>query len=207
MAGMSTIPPAVAELVVLVDDDGSALGTRPKSDVHTTTTPLHLAFSCYAFNARGDVLVTERAGDKKTWPGVTTNTCCGHPAPDEDLGDAVVRRLAQELGIVAGRPSLILPRFRYRAVMDDGIVENELCPVFLVHYDGPDPEPNPFEVARAQWIPWPSFVQFVKEGGAVSPWCRDQVELLSRFGDEPARWPVGDVSELPTAARYAIDPS
>ncbi|MGA9873844.1 MAG: isopentenyl-diphosphate Delta-isomerase [Rhodococcus sp. (in: high G+C Gram-positive bacteria)] len=203
---MHTTRPAVTEHVVLVDDHGHALGTQLKSTVHTTSTPLHLAFSCYVFNPRGEVLITRRAGHKKTWPGVTTNSCCGHPGPDEDLGDAVVRRLEQELGIAVTPPRLLLPGFRYRAVMDDGIVENELCPVFGVVYDGADLDPDPTEVDDARWIPWTEFSRFVADGGAVSPWCEEQMNQLRIFGDDPLAWPVGDPSGLPAAASYSATP-
>lgn len=201
---MPTTSPLVTEYVVLVDEDGRAVGTSPKSTVHTTDTPLHLAFSCYVFNSNSEVLITQRAGHKKTWPSVTTNSCCGHPAPDEDLGGAVVRRLHQELGIAVTGTRLLLPDFRYRAVMDDGIVENELCPVFGVVYDGPDPDPNPAEVSHAEWIPWRTFVEFVHDGGSVSPWCREQMPRLQSLGDEPLQWPDGEFSALPAAARFDI---
>ena len=49
------------ELVVLLSEDGAAIGTAPKAEVHTTDTALHLAFSCYLLNDRGEVLVTRRA--------------------------------------------------------------------------------------------------------------------------------------------------
>ncbi|WP_354563009.1 MULTISPECIES: isopentenyl-diphosphate Delta-isomerase [unclassified Rhodococcus (in: high G+C Gram-positive bacteria)] len=191
----------LTEEVVLLDDAGRKLGTQAKSTVHTTTTPLHLAFSCYVFNGKDEVLVTERAHHKSTWPGVTTNSCCGHPGPGENLGDAVLRRLSQELGIEAGGVRLLLPDFRYRAVMANGIVENELCPVFGVVYDGPAPKPNPEEVSRADWVPWQQFSRFVAEGGAVSPWCREQMERLHALGESPARWPAGDPNSLPIVVR------
>ena len=70
---------------MLVDDDGNPVGTAEKATVHGARTPRHLAFSCYGFDGEGRLLVTRRARDKVTFPGVRTNTCCGHPAPDEPL--------------------------------------------------------------------------------------------------------------------------
>ena len=70
-----------AELIVLVDDDGTPIGTMPKPLVHHGETPLHRAFSAYLFDDAGRLLVTRRAEDKQTFPGMWTNTVCGHPAP------------------------------------------------------------------------------------------------------------------------------
>ncbi|HEY0807811.1 MAG TPA: isopentenyl-diphosphate Delta-isomerase, partial [Pseudonocardiaceae bacterium] len=76
------------EHVILLDQDGNSIGTADKATVHHTETPLHLAFSCYLFDRRGRVLLSQRALAKKTWPGVWTNSACGHPAPGEELADA-----------------------------------------------------------------------------------------------------------------------
>ena len=140
------------ERVVLLDEDGRGVGTTDKATVHHEETPLHLAFSCYLFNPRGELLLTRRALSKPTWPGVWTNTCCGHPAPAETPRDAVLRRLSDELGIEVGDVELVLPAFRYRAVMGNGMVENEMCPVFRAITEV-TARPNPDEVEEVRWVP------------------------------------------------------
>jgi isopentenyl-diphosphate delta-isomerase len=183
-----------AERVVLLDESGRAIGTADKATVHHRGTPLHLAFSCYVFDA-GRLLLTRRALSKRTWPGVWTNTCCGHPAPGEPIEDAVRRRLDAELGLSVGTVDLILPAFRYRAVMDDGTAENEMCPVFRAVWQGPV-RPDPGEVDACEWVAWSDMPD-----RPVSPWCELQVAELARLGGVPAEWPAGDPARLPPAVR------
>ena len=163
------------EEVVLVDEHGNALGFAPKSEVHTHDTPLHRAFSCYLMNEQGQVLVTRRALAKKTWPGVWTNSFCGHPGRDEATTAAVVRRAADELGTSITAPLLALPDFRYRAVDASGIVENELCPVFIANVTDTI-RPNPAEVAEWSWVDRTALVTAVRSMPfAFSPWMALQL--------------------------------
>ncbi|MEU7000348.1 isopentenyl-diphosphate Delta-isomerase [Nonomuraea sp. NPDC046570] len=189
------------EHVVLVDGAGNAIGTAPKMSVHGPDTPLHLAFSSYVFDENGRVLLSRRAAHKITWPDVWTNSCCGHPLPGEPLDQAVLRRLSYELGLTVERADLLLPRFSYRAVMGNGIVEHELCPVYRVVVSG-DAHPNPEEVGETAWMPWKEFVEGVRSRLlAISPWCLEQVPHLDELGADPLTWPVADPEELPPAAR------
>ncbi|WP_197093513.1 isopentenyl-diphosphate Delta-isomerase [Nonomuraea sp. SBT364] len=193
------------EHVVLVDGSGHALGTAPKLSVHSEHTPLHLAFSSYVFDRSGRVMLTRRASHKLTWPGVWTNSCCGHPMPGEPLDHAVIRRLSYELGLKVERADLVLPRFSYRAVMDNGVVEHELCPVYRVMADNAE-SPNPDEVDETRWMPWQVFADGVLNGLlAISPWCREQVPLLAALGPDPLAWPAAPDAELPPAARVRLD--
>jgi isopentenyl-diphosphate delta-isomerase len=174
------------ELVVLLDAEGRPIGSLPKDEVHHADTPLHLAFSIYVFDAGGRVLATRRALTKRTWPGVWTNSCCGHPAPGEEVAAAARRRLRQELGLAPERLDLVLPEFAYRAVAADGVVENERCPVYLAQVGG-DPDPDPAEVAEWRWVPWPTFRTVATEAPwALSPWTAAQVRQLDRAGVAPA---------------------
>lgn len=138
------------ERVVLLGEDRAPIGTELKHLVHTANTPLHLAFSCHVLNAAGEVLVSRRALGKRTWPGVWTNSFCGHPQPDEPMEDAVARRAQDELGLSVREIRAALPDFRYRATDASGIVENEVCPVYLAVTDE-DPHLNPEEVMDIHW--------------------------------------------------------
>ncbi len=188
------------ESVVLLDEAGRALGARDKAAVHGAHTPLHLAFSCYVFNTSGQFLLTRRADTKRVFPGVWTNSCCGHPEPGEALPNATRRRVRQELGITLSRVILLLPRFRYRAEMN-GIAENELCPVYAGFSDDVL-IPDPAEVADIKWTDWADFSEQVRAGEQqVSPWCAMQVAELAALGPEPPHWPAASPEDLPLAAR------
>lgn len=188
------------ENVVLLDESGHACGTAAKASVHHAQTPLHLAFSCYLFNSEGQFLLARRAESKRTWPGVWTNTCCGHPAPGESMSDSVQRRLRQELGIDTAKLALVLPRFRYEARMANGVAENEVCPVYAAYSDV-DPDPDPAEVAEVTWVDWDEFCAAVRTGRQpISPWCALQLAELTALGGRPPTWSPADAADLPPAA-------
>ena len=169
-------------LVVLLDEDGRPCGTARKDEVHTRNTALHLAFSCWVFDQDGRTLVTRRSPAKLTWPGVWTNSFCGHPEPGEDLADAVTRRGWDELGARLTDVRSVLPQFRYRAVSASGIVENEVCPVYTARLASAV-DPHPDEVAELRWMT----LNDLREGTAserelYSPWMLDQLDQLGPLG-------------------------
>lgn len=165
------------ELIVLVDGRGRPIGSAPKLASHHADTPLHLAFSCFVFDDAGNFLVTRRALAKKVFPGVWTNSCCGHPAPGEAMEDAIRRRLHDELDMQTDRLTLALPDFRYTARYL-GIMENEFCPVYLAHTSQP-PQPNPAEVADYRWLAWDGWLAEIKRRPRrYSKWSREETAQL-----------------------------
>ncbi len=166
------------ELVVLCTEDGKEAGTARKTEVHTDSTPLHFAFSTWLFDDEGNLLLTRRALSKQTWPGVWTNSFCGHPAPGESFEEAVVRRAREELGTTVAEIRSVLPDFQYRAVDASGIVENEICPVFFARLDG-ELNPNPDEIAEYEWTRMADLREAVACVPFIfSPWL---VEELAEF--------------------------
>lgn len=165
------------ELVVLVDEAGREVGRAAKADVHHRATPLHLGFSCYVFDAAGRVLLARRALSKQTWPGVWSNSFCGHPAPGEPIAEAVRRRARQELGLSIDALECVLPGFRYRAVAADGTVENEICPVFRARTEE-SVRVDPDEVMEWRWVSWRDLRSAATLPWLISPWAAEQVPLL-----------------------------
>jgi len=172
------------ELIVFVDENGQPTGkTGQKLESHSAETKLHLAFSCYIFRQKDNkLLVTQRALTKKVWPGVWTNSVCGHPMPGEKIEDAIRRRAAYEIRLKNLRDiSCVLPQYIYKTPPFKGIIENEFCPVFVAYTEEP-PKPNPEEVEDYRWLTWPEYARMLEvESGRMSYWCKDQYELLKNL--------------------------
>jgi isopentenyl-diphosphate delta-isomerase type 1 len=182
---MSAIKSSQPELVCLVDVHNRPLGDCRKSLVHGYCTPLHRAFSTFLFDRRDRLLLQRRALAKPTWPGVWSNTCCGHPAPGEETTTAARRRLREELGLAGGELHEAVADFRYRSRYR-GIEENEICPVLIGRVEG-EADPDPAELDATAWIDWDTFIALVDAPpgapwGELSVWSRLEARLLHELG-------------------------
>jgi len=168
-----------SELIVFVDEHGQPTGeTMSKLEAHTASTRLHLAFSCYIFNSRGELLTSRRALAKKVWPGVWSNSICGHPLPDETLEAAINRRLREELGMECHDLVCLVSDYTYQTPPFNSIIEHEFCPIFIAQ-SNTEPRPNPAEVADYRWLGWEEYVHTLEADNQTwSWWAKDQLRLL-----------------------------
>src|SRR5579871_1837798 len=145
------------EYVILVDEYNQSIGTADKLSTHNAHTPLHRGISVFLFNTSGKLLLQQRSSNKKTWPLIWSNSCCGHPLLGETSIDTARRRLKDELGITDSLLRVILPNYRYR-FEKDGIYENEFCPV-LVGNTKQIPKIATNEIAAVKWILWENWLK------------------------------------------------
>ena len=136
------------EQVILVDERDAERGLGLKLETHKRGI-LHRAFSIYAFNDRGELLLQKRAAGKYHSGGVWANTCCGHPRQGEENAEAAHRRLQEEMGFDC--PLQEIPSTVYRAELGHSMVEHEFLHVFIGRFNG-TPKPNPKEAEDFAWV-------------------------------------------------------
>ncbi|WP_372378080.1 isopentenyl-diphosphate Delta-isomerase [Vibrio natriegens] len=165
--------------IVLLNDQKNIIGYADKNQTHNTETPFHLAFSCYLFNDSGEILLTRRSLNKLAWPGVWTNSFCGHPLPEEKIENAVKRRALEELKADINNIYCIEQNFSYIERDKNGIVENEFCPIYIATLHN-ELAPIPSEVIDWAWIKIDAILASVKNTPFIfSPWMVKQLSIPS----------------------------
>lgn len=161
------------------------VGAATVEEAHRAPGLLHRAFSVFLRDPAGRVLLQQRSAAKTRFPLRWANTCCGHPAPGEDVRVAAARRLGEELGVdVAG----LIEVGRYTYYAEDpatGLVEHEYDHVLLADLPpGQTLRPDPDEVADLRWVELPGLLEELRGGSrAYAPWLSG---VTSRLADHLA---------------------
>jgi isopentenyl-diphosphate delta-isomerase len=134
--------------VILVDREDQQVGVMEKMLAHQKGL-LHRAFSVFVINDKKEMLLQRRALSKYHSPGLWTNACCSHPAPNEETSSAANRRLNEEMGFHCELEEI--NTFSYKSIFDNGLTEHEFDHVFLGTYNG-SVLPEASEVAEYKWI-------------------------------------------------------
>ena len=170
-------------LVELVDRGGRPLGTCPVSEAHTAPGRLHRAFSVLLYDPAGRVLLQQRAAAKTRFALRWSNTCCGHPAPGQNVAAAAGARLAEELGITAAQVTPLTEAgvLRYRA--EDATtkyVEYEWDHVFRAILIGGVTAADPAEVSEVRWAgPGPLAAEIAERPADFTPWLAGVLDRAS----------------------------
>jgi isopentenyl-diphosphate delta-isomerase len=189
------------DLVELVDDGGAVTGSATVLDAHQAPGMLHRAFSVFLRDSAGRVLLQQRAAVKTRFPLRWGNTCCGHPAPGEELTASAARRLVEELGVEGAVLREVGVHVYFAEDPATGRVEREYDHVLLGELpDGAEPRPDPGEVAQLRWV---SVTELREDLSAspltYAPWLDGVTRRLAEHLDaQPASWP--SAAEAPDSA-------
>lgn len=144
------MPKHSQQQLILVDEKDRVLALEPKEENHKNPVPLHRAISILLFNKNKDqILITQRAENKKTWPLFWSNAVCSHPYFHESYQQAAKRRLEEELGIKTKLKEVL--RFIYEAQYDKTWGEHEYDVVFEGSFEG-EIKPHEDEISSYRWV-------------------------------------------------------
>lgn len=164
------------ERLILVDENDSILGYKSKAECHNGDGILHRAFSVFIFNGRNEVLMQQRAKEKRLWPLIWSNSCCSHPREGETYEFAANRRLDEELGLKTELHYLY--KFKYHARYKNEGSEYELCSVYIGKTDSL-PKINETEIADLKFFSKQELdEQLQKNPDAFSPWFKMEWQQL-----------------------------
>jgi isopentenyl-diphosphate delta-isomerase len=175
------------EQVTLVNQLDQPIGASEKIKAHVDGA-LHRAFSIFVFNHAGEVLLQRRASSKYHSRGLWSNTCCGHPRPDEGLSQAAHRRLHEEMGFDCGLNKAF--SFIYKAELENNLVEHEFDHVFVGSFHG-NPVLNADEADDYQWMSIDNLkISLIEEASSYTYWLKHSFEsLLSYLEKNPIAKP------------------
>ena len=137
----------MTEQVILVDEQDREVGAGEKLQAHRDGA-LHRAFSVFVFDPAGRLLLQKRAAGKYHSGGLWSNTCCGHPRPEEATQASARRRLREEMNFDCELRAAF--EFLYRAEFENELIEHEYDHVFVGDFDGAF-VPNESEVEDWRW--------------------------------------------------------
>lgn len=129
----------------MVDEMDAVIDQHPRSEVHRLGLR-HRAVHILIFNERSEVFLQQRSLSKDSCPGVWDSSSSGHLDTGESYGDAAVRELEEELGLILSQPLESL--FKLPASLATGM---EFCWVYRGKAEGPFVL-QPTEVRGGGWF-------------------------------------------------------
>jgi isopentenyl-diphosphate delta-isomerase len=142
--------------VIAVDADDEPEGLVNRLDAHTGDGIRHRAFTALVFDDDGNILLAQRAPDKRLWDTCWDGTVASHPVEGQTQLEATRERLEEELGVTPDQYGdlRVTDKFEYkRYYMNEG-VEWEVCSVLQCTLVDVSLDPDEEEVAGLMWVPY-----------------------------------------------------
>jgi isopentenyl-diphosphate delta-isomerase len=142
--------------VIAVDADDNEQDTVNRLEAHTGDGIRHRAFTALVFDGNGNILLAQRAPNKRLWDTYWDGTVASHPVEGQTQLEATRERLEEELGISPDQYDdlRVTDKFEYkRYYMNEGL-EWEVCSVLQCTLDDRSMDPDEEEVAGLMWVPY-----------------------------------------------------
>ena len=118
------------ELLPLVDEEGRVIGSATRGQCHDGSKLLHPVVHLHVFDSEGRLYLQQRPLWKDIQPGKWDTAVGGHVDYGEEIADALLREVREELGIEGFVPEFLM-RYVFESERD-----RELVHVYRTTYDG-----------------------------------------------------------------------
>jgi isopentenyldiphosphate isomerase len=131
------------EYFPIVSENGDVIGKSTRNECHSGSFLLHPVVHLHVFNSAGELYLQKRNMNKDIQPGKWDTSVGGHVDYGEEIIEALLREVREELGIVNFKPIFIT---RYKFVSTQ---EAELVNVFTTIFnDKINPDPSEISEGR-----------------------------------------------------------
>ena len=135
------------EIFDVVNLNDEVIGQCTRKEVHAQKL-WHRSVHALAFDASDRAFLQKRSMLKDTSPGRWDSSCSGHLDSGESYEAAVIREVAEEIGLVIGTEHELEPLFKLEASPDTGC---EFVWVYRFRSEGPFVL-HPAEIERGEWF-------------------------------------------------------
>ncbi|MBS1266092.1 MAG: Isopentenyl-diphosphate Delta-isomerase [Candidatus Woesearchaeota archaeon] len=154
------------ELIDLVDENNNLIDRQVmKSKAHKKGL-WHRSAHIWIYNSNKEVLLQLRAKDKKLFPNKWDMSVAGHVGDGEDVKQAAIREIKEEIGLEVDDKELEFVNIR-KSKIDNGVKNYEFIYVFVLKYDKDikDLKIHKQELQKIEFFP----VKFVKKDFIENP--------------------------------------
>lgn len=134
----------LTEFFPIVDNEGNVIGKATRKECHSGTFLLHPVVHLHVINSKGELYLQRRALNKDIQPGKWDTSVGGHVDFGEEINEALIREVGEELGIHEFEPVFML-RYVFTSTQ-----ETELVHSFYAIYDG-NIFPDPIEISEGRF--------------------------------------------------------
>lgn len=128
----------MSEYFDIYDEASNHIGIKPRAAVHRDG-DWHQVFHCWVVgcDAAGEFVILQKRGPAQdAYPGKVDISAAGHLVAGETVRDGL-RELHEELGLRADFDELVSLGKRVGIARDDGLIDRQICHVFLYQCDQP----------------------------------------------------------------------
>lgn len=148
------------EYIDILNADGSSTGKQClKSEIHTQGY-YHNTAHVWFYNAKGDILLAQRAASKTIFPLLWDVSVAGHVDAGETVAEAAIREIKEEIGLQISESDLTkIGVYDCFQSYPNGIKDNEFHHTFIANFSGAinDLKRDPKEVAGLKFV---SLIEF-----------------------------------------------